>query len=561
MKSWLTSNRYVLLLTAIAIILRMPGVTDGLPAVYNPTEYFLAKIALGMGARSSPDPLIYIYPPFFGYLLLILYAGYYLFGKLTGLFSDQVMFAVKFLVDPDMFYILGRTLSLAIMILIIWVTFRMIRKYRGAYEARVTAGLITASMTLFPFSTSATPEMLLLLWSLLAVLIYLPLRQNPSLGMMFLAGILAGLAAGTKYNAGALVLAPFLFVLVNREKFSIGVSKSMLVAAAGIVCGFFIPNLHIALAPGGYLNGIRSVVEQMYFAPSVSDSVFLPALFEQLIRNELLLGVLFLVVTIYYLICRFRKEFHLLIPLILTLMIVMSWSKTGTDYLIPVFPVLIIFSGRFITGIIKSVRWQRLILVLIFVPIAAQQCLLFIRTINLDTREQATSWLIETVRPEDRLCYDHDHYDIGVFDIRRFTEYGAGAKSLAPEIKNRVGAYADAPRQVSLVPVLYAQGKGEASGFLDERSKYRRKTLRQLLNEDMTLLMTNAWFYAPYLKALPENYPESVSTRIRSVQNFYRQLLRFEPVKKFEPDFWHKGPLLKIYRFDSHGETIDQHSF
>jgi hypothetical protein len=447
------------------------------------------------------------------------------------------------------------------MILIIWVAFRMIRKYRSEYEGRVTAGLIVASMTLFPFSTSATPEMLLLLWSLLAVLIYLPLRRRPSVRLILLAGVLAGLAAGTKYNAGALSLAPFLFVLVNREKFSFGVLKSLLAAAAGIVCGFFIPNFHIVLAPGDYLNGFRAVAEQMYFAPSASDSVLLPVLLDQLIRNELLLGVLFLAVTIYHLICRFREEAHLLIPLLLTLVIVMSWSKTGTDYLIPVFPVLIIFSGRFITGIIRSVQWQRLILVLIFVPIAAQQCLLFIRTINPDTREQATAWLIKTARSEDRLCYDHDHYDIGVYDIRRFTEYGAGAKTLAPEIKKRVEPYADGPRQVSLLPVLYERRKGGASGYLDERSKFRRKTLRQLLNEGMTLLMTNTWFYTPYLKAVPDNYPESVGTRIRSVQNFYRQLLKFEPVRKFEPDFWHKGPLLKIYRFGSHGETIDQHSF
>ncbi len=65
MKNWLTEHRFILSVLGLVVLLRIPAIPDGLPAVYNPTEYFLAKIALSMGARFSPDPLFYMYPPFY----------------------------------------------------------------------------------------------------------------------------------------------------------------------------------------------------------------------------------------------------------------------------------------------------------------------------------------------------------------------------------------------------------------------------------------------------------------------------------------------------------------
>ena len=122
MKNWVIKNRFILVLSAWTIILRIPGIFDGLPAVFNPSEYFLSKIALSMGARLSPDPGFYGYPPFFSYFLLILYGGYYLLGHATGIFPDTEALAVKFLVDPDIFYILGRSASLLFMLVTVLLT-------------------------------------------------------------------------------------------------------------------------------------------------------------------------------------------------------------------------------------------------------------------------------------------------------------------------------------------------------------------------------------------------------------------------------------------------------
>ena len=53
-------DRFIYLILLIALIFRIPGIIDSLPAVNNSTEYFLAKIALNFGAQKSIDPGIYI---------------------------------------------------------------------------------------------------------------------------------------------------------------------------------------------------------------------------------------------------------------------------------------------------------------------------------------------------------------------------------------------------------------------------------------------------------------------------------------------------------------------
>jgi len=553
MKSWLTKNSFILLILTLVFVLRIPAVTDGLPAVYNPTEYFLLKIAMSMGARISPDPLFYVYPPFFSYLLVALYGGFYLFGQFFGIFPDREAFAVEFLVSPDNFYIIGRCLSLIFMLLTVLVTYKYVARYRGETPARFAAGLTAAILTCMEFSASVTPEMLLLFWSTLVVLYYLPLREQPKPARIFIAGLLAGLATGTKYNAGFLTIGLFIFVVQHRKTISCTLSKGLAIAAGGMLAGFFIPNFHILLASDAYLTGLFGLLEQMYYAPTISRNPGFAVLLQQLIGRELILGLIFIIVMFYFLTTRVREYLHLLAPLFLTFIIVMTWSKTGLDYLLPVYPIWIFLTAQYISDHMPGFQWQRILYLIIFLPSVFMQGVTTIRWIKADTREQATEWLMNTLETGDRICYDQSHYDLGLYDIKRFTEYGAGAAILPDKIKQRLEVYGTSRRQVSFVPIMFEACPSAPSGYLGEYIRYERKTFDRLLAENVTYLITNDRFYDLYLPADPVDYAKEIRPRIVSVKQFYRKLSAFEPVVRFEPDFWHNGPELAIYQFKNSG--------
>ena len=93
---------YSLLL--FAFFLRLPGVFDGLPAVYNSTEYLLAKTALNLGAQQTLDPGIYIYPTFYTYLMFLVYSLYFVLTYPFDVFENTYDFAIEFLIDPSTFY-------------------------------------------------------------------------------------------------------------------------------------------------------------------------------------------------------------------------------------------------------------------------------------------------------------------------------------------------------------------------------------------------------------------------------------------------------------------------
>ena len=553
MKNWLIENRFILAVLTLVFMLRLPALTDGLPAVFNPTEYFLLKIAMSMGVRVSPDPLFYVYSPFFSYLLVCLYGGFYLFGTVLSIFPDRASFAVDFLVNPDSFYVIGRCFSLLFMLLTVLVTYKYISRYQNEKHARIAAGLTAAVVTYMAFSASVTPETLLIFWSTLVVLFFLPLREQPKQGRIFIAGLLAGLATGTKYNAGFLVLGVFFFIVQYRRTIPCPMTRALAIAIAGVLTGFFLPNFHILLAPESYFTGLSGLLEQMYYAPTIISKPGSEILLSQLISTELILGLIFIIAMFYFLLTRIREYLYLLIPLLLTLIVVMTWSKTGLDYLLPVYPIWIFLSVQFIDDIMPDNFWRRILYLLIFLPLILQQGLMTIRWIQADTREQATEWLMNTLEAGNRICYDQSHYDLGLYDIKRFTEYGAGAAILPAGIKRRLESYGSSKRQVSFVPIMFEAGTSAPAGYLGEYIKYQRKSFDRLQAENVDYLITNDRFYDLYLYADPADYPKEMRPRINSVKQFYRRLSGYKPVVKFEPDFWHNGPILAIYHFKKSG--------
>jgi hypothetical protein len=548
-------NRFIYSLLLLALILRLPAMWDGLPAVYNSTEYFLAKIALNMGARLSLDPLIYVYPTFYSYLLLGLYGCYYLFGKLIGLFSDRTAFAVQFLVQPSNFYLLGRAFNLVISLLCIYVMYRILEKYRGKFFAGLAASMAVLSQSYIEFSGYAVPDTLLIFFSTMIVLFFIILDRSPRTSYFFWQGLCCGLAIAVKYNAGFFAIGLLISNYILFRKYNLNFVKIMSVSIAGIIGGFLLTNPMWVVIPGNYINGFRYRTGQMGVAVSFDYGLNYIWELSHLLSQEWVIGFVFITGTIFV-ICKQPKQFiPELTVLLLTFLYVGSWKKKGLDYLYVLFPIWIIFGTVWVEQMyhkfFKKEVHKKILIVAILFPSLLLSFYHDILYLRQDTREEATRWLIDYSQPGQKYCYDYYHIDLGVFDINRYVEYGAGAVYLPAVVKQKLEQYRSYKENISFIPIMYQISNPDYSGtnlYEKDESNYKRKDLECLQAEGVHFLITNKLFYSTYQRVQIENYPPLIAQRIKEIRDFYNLLeTNYEPIKIFKPGFWNKGPELKVY--------------
>lgn len=522
-----------------SLLVKLPGLFDGLPAAFNSTEYFLSKVALSMGARLSPDPGIYIYPALFEYVLAGIYAFLFVAGKLGGYFIDSYEFAVKFLVDPSVFYWSGRFFNLLISLITILIVYRKILKTFGIDTALWASLIFALNWHLFGYSTWATADTLMVFFAALSTLFLVESAFTAEDRKLYFAAIFAGLSIGTKYNAGFLALAPLLIII--NGKFSIR-------RISGIVgltlAAFLVVNPLVLVKPIEYWHGFRLVSSQMQSAVALEAGINYLWETGQILRYELLIGAGLLSAVFFALKKREPWQLALLVPVLLTFLYVGSWQKKGIDYLFAVFPAMIIFLSVWLSGFVK--KWQYLIIAPSTIFIIYSSVL----RIQPDTRELASEWIHQNKAQNLYFCYDNSHYDLAVFDIQRYTEYGAGASALPQEIKDRLELYESHPYRIKMVPIQVPSDKPgqSANPFDSEQDNFRRRNIPELIESGCAYLITNENFYLPYLECNIANFSPETQNRIQLIREFYTELTaNYVPVKIFEPDWIHPGPRLKIY--------------
>jgi hypothetical protein len=191
------------------------------------------------------------------------------------------------------------------------------------------------------------------------------------------------------------------------------------------------------------------------------------------------------------------------------------------------------------------------LMVLIFLPSMLMTMYQNVMALRMDTRERATEWILQNVDRNEKISYDHYTFDLGLFDVQRYTDYGAGSDQLPDEIKRRVLEYVNHPRNVSHVSIqtrLDTTITGFDNLYDATTTQYGRKSIARLQAEGVTYLITNSWNYGPYLESDISNFTPIMREKITDVREFYMEVeLTGKKVKIFRPDFWNPGPLIEIY--------------
>jgi dolichyl-phosphate-mannose-protein mannosyltransferase len=201
-------------LLAIAAFVRFRAIRFGLPhtqarpdetAIIDPVRTLL----------SGHLPHFYDYPWLFLWVVAIAYIGYFLWGAATGRFQSMGDMLASWPVHWEPFFLIPRAISALAGTLSVLLVFRLGRQVRDE-----TTGMVSALFFSFAFmhvrgSHFGTTDVVMTGLIVATVALLLDAHRTRSPRMFLAAGLVAGLAAATKYNAVILVVPMIVSHLLN----------------------------------------------------------------------------------------------------------------------------------------------------------------------------------------------------------------------------------------------------------------------------------------------------------------------------------------------------------
>ena len=196
----------VCLIIVLGFYLRIVYLTYGLPYVPNGDEAINFNVLNGMVQNGDFNPGFFRYPSLLFNLNL---PGQYALDHLVGPISNVDVQAIGTgFLDHEAALILARAtgvfLGVGTVCLVIWAVCRV----TGSPWGGVLGGLLLAISPLsIRYASYFTPDVTATFFVTSSVVASMMIVRNPSLFWYVLAGGFGGLAASTKYNAGAVVIA------------------------------------------------------------------------------------------------------------------------------------------------------------------------------------------------------------------------------------------------------------------------------------------------------------------------------------------------------------------
>lgn len=556
--------RNLCLLLLVGVVLRFWGIGYGLPSVYNSTEYFIAKHALSFGARKSLEPLYFIYPTVYSYVISLLFALYFVLGKFVGWFPGSLDFAIKFLTDPSSFYLLGRALNAIAVLIAVIIFYQSIRKLIPAKFSLLIALLLLLSTNIHFFTFWMVPDAFLILGSVI-VLHYIIESEfiNLSLKQVVVGSFICGLTISTKYNAGFLAAGWLFSLLYNYFPGKSSKSRRLILAILFILIGFLAGSPYWILDFSRFWEGFRTIWSQSQYSYNYQAGT--PYLWEffAFLKTEWLLGLILLLLIFSLPIGRKRLNILLSVIILPTFLVVGSWEKKGLDYLLIIFPSLLVVLSVWIRALLEkftvSEKWlSRILILTILLNLPRIVFADYLRT-SPDSRKIASQWILKNVPPGSRICYDHYHYDLDLLDVSRFTAYGAGSKFLSPELKKRLLRFQKASNNYRFVPPRKTIDAPEVSDCLLERIKNQPflweyftnpyKMLDEIKSEGVSYLILNSDTYLKFLDNAPPPKWNPIREEFLRKKDFYSQVFsNYQPAFVVHAAWNRPGPTIKIYR-------------
>ena len=259
----------VLALGAVLVVglwLRAPQIGADLPYLYDPDEATHFNRLVQMVQLDDYHPHYFLKPSLHFYLRMPAVAGGFLWSARAGEMRSVHEIVTT---DPNVpdgiartashprIVMWARSVTLPFSLLLILATAGIASRFVANRSlAVVAAALVACAPPLIQDSEKIGVDTLMAAMCLVTAWLSLRVLERPTLGRAALAGLAAGLAVSSKYNAMPIVVVPLLACLLSGR-----FSPSMLTAALGLpAVGFFAGTPYGLFYPADLLNGMAQEI-------------------------------------------------------------------------------------------------------------------------------------------------------------------------------------------------------------------------------------------------------------------------------------------------------------
>ena len=392
---------------AAAFALRVWGLAFGLPFQAHQDEPIVVNHALAYGSGDL-NPHFFNIPPFTSYILFAVYALLFAAGKLAGVWTSAGDFAAAFFADPSAFYIAGRFFIGVIPgTICVFLTYRLASRLFSERACLYASAVMALSFLNVANSHYIYTDMLLVVLTLAAYLLFLRMYEDPSIKHHMIAGAFVGLAAAVKYNGVFLIFTYFLaHILCTRKEGKLGAGR-FLAGGLSAAVAFLAANPFSLIDFSGF--AATSSSQSMVFGYAGWGHHMFYSLAEGMSLPLVIMGLAGLVAIA---LAGDRGKIFVSFPALFYVILVFR-SQQFSRYVLPLVPFLAIGAAYLVFHVIphfvkapaaRRAAWA-IAIVLIF-PTALKSIKADMIFSSTDTRIAAAEWIVKNLEPGSRIAYD-----------------------------------------------------------------------------------------------------------------------------------------------------------
>ncbi len=409
MRIYNQTDKCLIAILFTALVLRLTAISFEMPYIYlNTDEDKVIVNALRMGADGSLNPKMFLYPSLYLYVALSEFLAYYFLGTITGTFHSAQDFAYSYFRDPTIFFVMVRVTSALLGTATVYVTFRLGKLILNRQVALVSACILSFCWLHVFYSHQAIVDVPATFFTSLAILFSLMFYRSPNLRYATLTGIMIGLATGTKYPAGAVVVSGFSACLLTslptakRLQWIIYISILSLLTFVMTTpyCIIDFPTFLIFIKVIIFLHGGTDIL-MTHFLKTHGLSYYL------FITIPNAIGWIPLLISFIGYLYLLTKHTHTAIITgshVFLLMTVMGSSTLFYDrFILPIMPLIALFCGVGVVFIISQLlriihkTYIVLAIIIVFIPIVLTTLVGDIQLSQTDTRVIVKQWIEENI--------------------------------------------------------------------------------------------------------------------------------------------------------------------
>ena len=380
----------------VALGFRLVSLRHGLPFVFNVDEeqHFVSKAARFFSGGDL-DPGYFENPPGLTYLLWVAFAVRYAGDDVRSLFHN----------DPGGVYLTGRLVVALLGTLVVAATYSL--GARLAHDRRaglVSAGLMAVGFIPVWYSKLALNDMPAVLPATLAVVFSLRHLDEGRRRDLLIAGLMAGLAAGTKYTAGAAFLA---VVIAGAPRL-----RSLGLAALAALAGAVLLNPWFVLDPVRIFDAMRSQGERSAVAKVGGSEMAAPLFYLHSFSWGLGLPAALLAIAGLVLAAREgpRRLATAAVPALVLLVAISLFDRAFARWALPAYPLVAALAGLAVARGAARLRRPALMAaiagVLACIPGVIASVHLDRVLAQTDTRLEARRYLLGETAPGTRIVIE-----------------------------------------------------------------------------------------------------------------------------------------------------------